>query len=206
MLVLTGIGIAPLLEIDPSSLEFNIVSVNSETVDSFKVKNNGDAPLLISAIESSSTFLSADIEGPLTIFPDSVQTVQVILNPAQIDQLSSLLADSLTVFSDVGTAFVRVNAKMISSKVEVYNYPNPVRRGESTTFWFVPSYSEVEIKIFNMAGELIRTLANVPDVNTIPWDGTDKDGDEVPPGLYPYVYIYLGDNSVKARQFLQIIK
>ncbi|MCH8293913.1 IPT/TIG domain-containing protein [Candidatus Poribacteria bacterium] len=56
--------------------------------------------------------------------------------------------------------------------VLVYNYPNPTPVGEGTTFRFKASGEKVEIKIFNMAGELVRSRSSSGG-NTILWDGRD---------------------------------
>lgn len=68
----------------------------------------------------------------------------------------------------------------------VYTYPNPVK-GEVLTFKFVVNYdSEVEIKIYNVAGEMIKefkTSAHAGLINEIRWNVKD-----VASGVYLYLF------------------
>ena len=85
--------------------------------------------------------------------------------------------------------------------VLVYNYPNPTPVGRGTTFRFSDSNGNVEIKIFNMAGVLVKSLPGNGG-KTISWDGKDRFGNVARFGLYPYVYLVDGD--VKQGQLLHI--
>lgn len=78
----------------------------------------------------------------------------------------------------------------------IYNYPNPF--AEQTWFTYelrgnAPP-DEVKIKIFTIAGRLIKEIA-VPysemkiGLNSVLWDGKDADGDEVANGVYLYKLI-----------------
>lgn len=88
---------------------------------------------------------------------------------------------------------------------EVFNSPNPVRRGESTTFHFkmfaepdtngsVDSRASASIRIHTMSGKLVKVLrsqlgskaANLPRAV---WDLRDSFGREVANGLYPYTVV-----------------
>ena len=68
------------------------------------------------------------------------------------------------------------------------NYPNPF--SSSTTITYdMPETQKVMIRIFDIKGRLIRTLAN-EDQNagykTVIWDGKNDDGDQVSAGIYFY--------------------
>jgi PKD repeat protein len=68
------------------------------------------------------------------------------------------------------------------------NYPNPF--SSSTTITYdMPETQKVMIRIFDIKGRLIRTLAN-EDQNagfkTVIWDGKNDDGDKVSTGMYFY--------------------
>jgi hypothetical protein len=74
----------------------------------------------------------------------------------------------------------------------VFNYPNPF--ANTTTFTFqhnqlVPV--EVEVKVYTVAGRLIETLTySAFDMFvTVPWNGRDRDGDEIANGVYLYKII-----------------
>ena len=72
----------------------------------------------------------------------------------------------------------------------VLNYPNPFTR--STLFTFEQnqvSGIDAEVRIYTVAGRLIQTLstANAAEERIqIPWDGRDRDGDELANGVYLY--------------------
>jgi hypothetical protein len=89
-------------------------------------------------------------------------------------------------------------------EIRIYNFPNPFQTGQNTTFRYKGGNGKkVEIKIFNLAGELVKSLSKESG-ETIDWDGMDLEGDKVPPGLYPYVYLLNG--KFEQRQLLQVIK
>ncbi len=75
----------------------------------------------------------------------------------------------------------------------VYNFPNPF----STTTAFTFQHNQIlpvdaEVKIFTVAGRLIRSLKTVGATTQfvrIPWDGRDKDGDILANGVYLYKLI-----------------
>ena len=77
-------------------------------------------------------------------------------------------------------------------------YPNPFKEGETPTFQlFVPKLAKVRIDIYDIqgqhvvnlkggeSGELTSPVDNYP----VPWDGKDKYGDHVPPGIYICVLV-----------------
>ena len=73
---------------------------------------------------------------------------------------------------------------------DVYNYPDPF--STSTTFTFqqnLNSVLDVEIKIYTVAGRLIRVI-NKENVRekfvAVDWDGRDDDGDYIANGTYLY--------------------
>ena len=86
----------------------------------------------------------------------------------------------------------------------VYNYPNPF--SSSTYFTFIlqgqEKPSEVEIKIFTIAGRLIRDIKLsssdlISNFNKIYWDGKDEDGDEIGNGVYLYKVIATFSDQTK---------
>jgi flagellar hook assembly protein FlgD len=77
---------------------------------------------------------------------------------------------------------------------DVYNYPNPF--SSNTTFTFqknsVNSPVDVDIKIYSVAGRLIRNLEakNLADnFIKVNWDGFDQDGNPIANGTYLYKLI-----------------
>jgi flagellar hook assembly protein FlgD len=72
----------------------------------------------------------------------------------------------------------------------VFNYPNPF--AQATTFTFQQNQSspiDVEIKIYTLAGRVVRVLRSPSVVDRfvrIGWDGRDEDGDPLANGVYLY--------------------
>lgn len=64
---------------------------------------------------------------------------------------------------------------------EFLNYPNPF--AGRTTFYFRPSAGDAAIRIFTLAGRMIRTIDPARDGEAF-WDGTDQNGDPVGNGVY----------------------
>ena len=90
---------------------------------------------------------------------------------------------------------------MLPKKFELYqNYPNPFNP-ETIIQFQLPEASHVELKIFNMLGEEVRTLVNSQyqaGHHTIKWDGTDGNGNSVSNGVYLY--------RIQAGSFSKIMK
>lgn len=68
------------------------------------------------------------------------------------------------------------------------NYPNPFN--PETVIWFsLKDNGPVTVKVYNVAGQLVRTLFDgemIAGVHEIVWDGRDDHGEEVSSGVYFY--------------------
>jgi len=70
------------------------------------------------------------------------------------------------------------------------NYPNPMRMGEGTRFYYHAeagyhaglSSVDVVLKIYTLSGKLLRTVRQLP--NGWLWDGTDQTGNRLGPNVY----------------------
>jgi hypothetical protein len=71
---------------------------------------------------------------------------------------------------------------------DLLNYPNPFARETSFAFYLTQD-ADVQIKIYSIAGRLIRVM-DLPfgerGFNVISWDGQDAYGDELANGVYLY--------------------
>lgn len=97
------------------------------------------------------------------------------------------------VFNNLSTQeayFSVVNSSTGITIRDVYNYPNPF--STNTTFTFqhnIPSAINVKIKIYTIAGRLIKEIEDRDQLNKfvrIPWDGRDEDGNNIANGTYLY--------------------
>ena len=80
------------------------------------------------------------------------------------------------------------------------NYPNPFNP-ETEIRFHLGEASHVVVKIFNIIGEEVRTLADEPremGYHRVHWDGKDKSGQAVASGTYLY--------QLRAGSFSQVKK
>ncbi len=85
------------------------------------------------------------------------------------------------------------------------NYPNPFNP-TTTIRYSILNAAKVELKIYNMLGQMVKTLVNQdqsPGFYEVPWDGTDQFGRNVSSGIYFY-QIKAGDFVEKKK--MQLIK
>ena len=96
--------------------------------------------------------------------------------------------------------------------LEVYNYPNPFENDTYFTFKLTQIPDELKIRIFTVAGRLIREIELSPsdltyDFNRIYWDGRDQDGDRIANGVYFYkIILKKGDETVTKIQKLAVMR
>ncbi len=84
------------------------------------------------------------------------------------------------------------SAKRIALKLE-QNYPNPFK-ARTTINYQLTTNGSVNLSVYNIAGQLVKTLINNPSPNalgeggvgSITWDGRDSQGKPVTNGLYFY--------------------
>lgn len=96
--------------------------------------------------------------------------------------------------------------------LDVYNYPNPTSGETYFTFKLTQIPDELKIKIYTIAGRLIKEIS-IPssdlrfDFNKIYWDGRDEDGDNLANGVYLYkVILTAGDTTEDVIQKLAIVR
>ncbi len=118
--------------------------------------------------------------------------------------LEILAKDGSNNFFDTTSYRISFNVSNNIDLREVYNYPNPFKDDTYFTFQLtgtdVPD--ELKIRIFTVAGRMIRELLIPPSdlqigFNKIHWDGRDRDGDEIANGLYFYKVISKSDQVTK---------
>ncbi len=95
--------------------------------------------------------------------------------------------------SSSAETFFEVRAGSQLAIYDVFNVPNPF--GRLTTFTFQRASVDpidVEIKIYTVAGRLIQTIETPSIIDRfvqVPWDGRDRDGNELANGVYLYKVI-----------------
>lgn len=100
------------------------------------------------------------------------------------------------VYDNIQDSEVRLRISTQSRLAELYNFPNPFSNGTAFTFLLtgIEPPQEMEIKVYTVAGRLIRVLTYPASsmrigYNALKWDGRDEDGDELANGVYFYKVI-----------------
>jgi hypothetical protein len=125
--------------------------------------------------------------------------------------LFKVIGDHILIGEDFGLTR-RFTVSDETKLINVYNYPNPLRDETYFTFKLPQIPDELKIKIYSIAGRLIREIEVDPsvlkyDFNKIYWDGRDEDGDELANGVYLYkMIIKKGDKTDSVIQKLAIVK
>ncbi len=96
--------------------------------------------------------------------------------------------------------------------LNVYNYPNPFSKETYFTFKLTQVPDELKIRIFTVAGRLVREIEKKSsdlnyDFNRIYWDGRDQDGDRLANGVYFYkITLVKGDKKDNVVQKMAIVR
>jgi hypothetical protein len=155
---------------------------------------------------SEGSHLSGRVEFPLQ-FPQSVQIAgqEVPCTEIGSDERRHTLVlkawDNSNNSSTISFEVLVVPSERLVLK-DVLNYPNPFP--QTTTFTFIANHdAEVTIKIYTVAGRLIRTLDSRfarSGFNMIEWDGRDGVGDPPANGVYLYKLIARSLSEPEASQ------
>jgi flagellar hook assembly protein FlgD len=81
----------------------------------------------------------------------------------------------------------------------VGNYPNPFNASTSIKYT-LPENAHVEIAIYNIQGQLVRTLSKGEEssgTHLAIWDGKDNIGKQLPSGIYFYKLSIGGEFKIK---------
>lgn len=142
-------------------------------------------------------------QGPFTIESNSfIQLSYALLAGENLADLQSNADSARTLWNQLFTTAVteRPSNKLPDHFVLEQNFPNPFNP-ETTIHYQIPKATEVEITIFNLRGQKIRTLVkqNQPaGFYSVQWDGTSETGQQVANGVYLY--------KLKAGDFIQTRK
>jgi len=85
---------------------------------------------------------------------------------------------------------------------------NPLVSGQATVLFGISKADRVEVKVFDVSGRLVRTLADrqfAPGKYTLTWDGVDNDGRQVARGVYFTQVKYVNSKFTDAKK-LTVLK
>jgi hypothetical protein len=103
--------------------------------------------------------------------------------------------------SDTVTYVLNVSSQF--RVADLFNFPNPMRNTTSFTYNLSGEAppTDAYIKIYTVAGRLIKTINHVSNIgfNRIDWDGRDEDGDAIANGVYLYKLIVKGNSQLDTK-------
>jgi hypothetical protein len=187
----------PFLSLNPDVI--NIV-LEQETQDSttLEITNTGGGTLNYTiSIENQPDWISLEqYEGSLE--EDETDTVKIYFNTSgmNVDNYDCMLNilynyynyDSVPVYLEV-TPLINIEDNLQQKSPALSdNYPNPF--SNSTTFEiFLNEPSEIIIEIYNINGQLVKTISKgnvLSGLHTFKWDGRNNNGVELESGIYFY--------------------
>lgn len=187
----------------------DIVSAKPKIV--FALKDNSPIPLdttdfSIVFDNNPFNFSSPDVQFTYDPYPNSQAKITWIPKLADGQHtLYVLTKDGSGNYSDTSATQLIFNVYSQSDIINVYNFPNPFKTNTYFTFELTGSQvpDELRVKIYTVAGRLIREISIPPSelrlgFNRINWDGRDQDGDDIANGIYFYKIVYKNGDVVKA--------
>ncbi|MDI6735493.1 MAG: carboxypeptidase regulatory-like domain-containing protein [bacterium] len=115
-----------------------------------------------------------------------------VIEDCEIDKERNIVSAQVSAF----TTFMLTGAKVIVSVENIISYPNPwyPERDNYVKITFIPLNSQPKVYIYNIAGELVRTLRDGQEIISTgqgymeaSWDGKNDSGSTVSYGVYIYV-------------------
>jgi hypothetical protein len=130
----------------------------------------------------------------------------VLMEPALNPELSSKVDLTQAQMADIGwyAGFTAVGDPPRATH-QLASYPNPMRSGSSISYT-LEREDVVDLAIYDLGGRLVRRLVSgrvAPGSHTVPWNGTDRTGRSVPPGIYVY---RLTTTSMSASRHLAVVR
>ena len=118
------------------------------------------------------------------------------------------------IYNNSNTATIKFN--VVKGKVieieNLVNYPNPMSDNTNFTFEHNQKDNEIaiEIRIYNIMGQLVRTIeehsfGTTARVSPIRWDGRSQNGDKLPSGIYIYNVTVINSQNEKSTEYSKLI-
>ncbi len=155
-----------------------------------------------------------------SIFPDNLPEDHLVylvmpetnLELFENETIEFMPPDSLLEFSIIITDELvsTQDDEVIPENISLINYPNPFflnnanKNSLTTIKYSIPQKSKIELKIFNIKGQKVKTLVNEIQEKgfyEVSWTGKDESGKNVASGVYFYK-LDVGDKKTLVRKML----
>ena len=172
---------AIVLEVDPSSLDFGELGKSSTATMTFRAYNAG-AGTLKGDISVDRNWITVSP----TSFEGNDNTISVTVSTEGLTESRTPYIGTVTVTSNGGTKTIEISVIVIPTGVVAYPNPFSLARHTYLTFWGT-GVPYAKIRIFNLVGELVKTLDERYGASEVSWDGRNEKGDKVARDIYVYV-------------------
>jgi murein DD-endopeptidase MepM/ murein hydrolase activator NlpD len=149
---------------------------NYEDREYYHIITNSNGDSLITEEDADEIFDSAQ-------FSDGDYFIKVTTRDASLN----ITADSMLVYFNNGIINVE-NHQLLTTNYQLINYPNPFNP-DTKIQYSIPADCKVELKIYNIKGQLVRTLIDEKKIKgkyAVIWDGKNYTGNSVSSGIYFY--------------------
>lgn len=190
-IIRTNISSAPVFHTNIDEILFEPTAIGATSFDTLVVYNNGNAPLVISDIQSTSSNFSIE-PNAATILPAQNFQFTVSFSPDSIKIYTGFLVFNHNGLSSPDTIGVKGDGVTIVETIEpevpgdfaLYNnYPNPFN--PETTFRFdIPKEAHVTLSVYNVLGQAVITL--IDEELKAGRYSTVLDASDYPSGIYFY--------------------
>ncbi|MFZ4619180.1 MAG: C25 family cysteine peptidase [Bacteroidota bacterium] len=189
--ILNGDYVSQHPEIRIKFTDNNPVGLLASDTANFKIKLNNLPVHFVSG--------TAELSGSSTPGRADVRWTPSLVSGENIIQIFA--KDVSENYSDTILLYVNVASEFMI--MDLFNLPNPFNNQTAFTFGLAGPRNpdEIIIKIYTVAGRLIQELNTngIIGFNKIPWDGRDKDGDQIGNGVYLYkLIVKQGDKQIEA--------
>ena len=121
-----------------------------------------------------------------TSFEGNESAISVTVGTTGLAESLTPYAAVITISSNGGTESIEVSLLVIPSGVVAYANPFSPSPGSSLVFWG-DSIAYMKIRIFNLAGQVVRVLEERYGSSALTWDGRDEEGNLLAKGIYIFV-------------------
>lgn len=134
-----------------------------------------------------------------------VDSLRVIWPSGTIDVFENFLPNKSVTITEGGeiTGIEKIDRVVLESFILNQNYPNPFNP-QTTIEYILTSPSHVVLRIYNLRGQVIKTLVNEPQgtgMQIATWTGENGQGQKVSSGVYIY-QIKVGDFITRKKMLL----
>lgn len=205
-------GYSLMIDYPAGSVQFLDAVPRSAETDNVLTKDGGLTPYFLVGPREPGRVLLANcmVNASETLAPDGDGLLARVFFSGGGGAENVTLSDVILIDSDgkmnaVQSTVVRVPDAEVPRAFLHQSYPNPFN-AHTVIRYEIPRKAEVSVKIYNLRGQLVRTLVNeVRDVgmHSVSWNGMDDDSRGVASGVYFYRLITEGYEKTRKLTLLK---